>query len=304
MGDPADVGLVDAHPERDGRHHDQPVFLLKPCLCQPPRLGLHPAVIVQRHHPGLAQRLRQRFRLGPCAAVDDAGLTPPGGRKIEDLAPRFILDREGKVDVRPVEAAQEGGGRLPVKQPRDNLGLRLGVRRGGKCGQRHGQRATQLADAQVIGAEVVAPLADAMRLVHRDQPGVDAAQQRECAGARKPLRRHVEQFHPPFVQRLKHLFGFFVGVARGQRPGLDSRRAQGPHLIPHQRDQRRDDDRHPLAAERGQLKAQRLAAAGRHDGQRVLARQHRRNDLGLPRPEAGKAENRVQKRLGVGRHQP
>ena len=42
-------------------------------------------------------------------------------------------------------------------------------------------------------------------------------------------------------------------------------------LILHERDQRRDHDREPVPKQRWQLVAERLAAAGRHHGQRVAA---------------------------------
>ena len=45
-------------------------------------------------------------------------------------------------------------------------------------------------------------------------------------------------------------------------------------LILHQRDQRRDDERDARQLERGQLIAERLARAGRHDRERVDAGEH------------------------------
>ena len=103
------------------------------------------------------------------AAVDDAGLALAGGGEVEDLAARAVLDREGEVDVGPVEAAQEGRGRGAVEQLLDDLVAGFGIGRGGEGGERHVERAAQLADAQVVGAEIVAPLAHAMRLVDGDQ---------------------------------------------------------------------------------------------------------------------------------------
>ena len=67
--------------------------------------------------------------------------------------------------------------RAPAEQPRGDLGARFGVGGGGERGQRHIERRSQFADAQVVGPEIVAPLADAMRLVHGDQPDADAPQQ-------------------------------------------------------------------------------------------------------------------------------
>ena len=71
-------------------------------------------------------------------------------------------------------------------------------------------------------------------------------------------------------------------------------------LVLHQRDQRRDDDADAVAQERGDLVAQRLAAAGRHEHERVAARHHPLDDRLLRAAEGGVPEHGAQA-LG-GRH--
>ena len=60
-----------------------------------------------------------------------------------------------------------------------------------------------------------------------------------------------------------------VGNARFGRKG-----AHGIHLVLHQGDERRDDDRHTVHQECRQLVAQRFASAGRHQHESILALQH------------------------------
>ena len=299
MGDPADIGLVDAHAKGNRRHHDQPVLLLKAHFDQPPRLGVHAGVVIARRMARLTQGLGQHLGLGPRAAIDDARLAPAGSGKAEDLVARLVLDGKGQVDVGPVKAAQKGRGLFAVEQAGDNLGPGFLIRRGGKGGQRHAKCAAQVADPQVIGAEIMAPLADAMRLIHRDQIDIDPAQQGHGARRRQPLRRDVQQFQPPIVQRLKDILGFLIGIARGQRPRLDPHRLQRAHLIAHQGNQRRDDDGHPVTTQGRQLKTQRFPAARRHDGQCVAPRHHGIDDLFLTRTVIRETKDRVQKGPGV-----
>jgi hypothetical protein len=52
--------------------------------------------------------------------------------------------------------------------------------------------------------------------------------------------------------------------------GANAQRRQAVHLVLHQGDQRRDDQRDTLAGDRGQLVAETLAPAGRHDAQAVV----------------------------------
>ena len=69
---------------------------------------------------------------------------------------------------------------------------------------------------------------------------------------------------------------------------------EGVHLVLHEGDQRRYDEREPVEAQRGELVTQRLAAPGRHQRQRVVAGEHAADDLLLQRPEALVAEPRLQ----------
>ncbi len=143
--------------------------------------------------PGLAQGLGQHLGLGAGPAVDDAGLALARGGKAQNLVARGGLDGERKVDVRPVKAAQERGRGLPVEQAGDDLAPGFLVRGGGEGGKRHAQGPAQIADPQIVGAEVVAPLADAMRLVDRDQAAVRPPQQAQRRARGQAFRRHVQQ---------------------------------------------------------------------------------------------------------------
>ncbi len=178
MRDIADVGLVHAHAEGDGGADDQSVLALEPGFRQSALVALQTGVVGDRGVTGLPQGAGQRLGLGPARAIDDAGAAAAGMREVEDLPTGRILGAELKVEIRPVEAVQEGLGVAPAEEPPHDLGAGLGI---GGGGQRHGLDAearAQLADPEIIRAEVVAPLADAMGLVDGEQGDADAAQQR------------------------------------------------------------------------------------------------------------------------------
>ena len=116
-----------------------------------------------------------------------------GGGEGQDLRARPVLDRKGKVDVGPVKAAQEGRGFCPVEQFLHNLGAGFRISGGGEGGQWHVEKAAQFADAQVIGAEIMAPLANAMRLVDRDHCDANPAQHLHGAASGQTFGRHIKQ---------------------------------------------------------------------------------------------------------------
>ena len=299
VSDPADIGLVHAHAEGDGGHHDQPVLAGKPRLDYAPIFGLHPAVIMAGVVAFLGQRLRQSFGLGTGPAVDDAGLPLAGGGKAQDLLARAGLGAKGKMDVRAVKAAQKGVGLFAIEQLLDDLSLGFRVRRRGKGRDRHAQRLPQFPDAQVVGAEVMAPLADAMGLVHRDEADTDPPQHGHRGAGGKPLGREVEQLQIARLERGPDGVVLFRRVARGKRTGAHTGLLQGADLVAHQCDQRRDHQRHAAAQQCGQLVAERLAPARGHDGQHVAPRGHRFDDFALSGAERIESEDIAQQRLRV-----
>ncbi len=296
MGDPADVGLVHPHAEGDRGADDQPVLDGEAPLHLAPGLRLHAAVIGTGGVAGAEERVRQALGLRPRAAIDDAGLALPGARGLEDLLPRPVLGAEGEMDVRPVESLEEEPRLGAVEEPPDDLLPRLRVRRRGEGGERHPERPAQLPDPEVVGPEIVPPLADAMGLVHGDRGDLRPPQ--HARRRTEPLRREIEDLQAPRLQPLEDGARLLLAVAAGQRARRHARLPERPHLVAHQRDERRDHERHPLAHQRRQLVAERLAAARRHDREHRLAGGHRLDDLPLAGAESVEAEDVFQEILG------
>ncbi len=71
------------------------------------------------------------------------------------------------------------------------------------------------------------------------------------------------------------------------------------HLVFHQRDERRDDDRHAVAHQRRQLEAERFAAARRHHDDRVVAGEDGLDDLALPLAKSLEPEEFSERRVGL-----
>ena len=65
---------------------------------------------------------------------------------------------------------------------------------------------------------------------------------------------------------------------------------QRVHLVFHQRDQRRNDHGQPGSDQRGQLEAERFAAAGRQHGEDILAGERVADDFLLQRTKRTEAE--------------
>jgi hypothetical protein len=146
----------------------------------------------------------------------------------------------------------------------------------------------------------VPPLRHAMGLVDRKQRDSGLFEQRKAAWVQQALGRDVEQIEitgdEPALDR-RSLIKRKRGV---QHRCVDAGLDQARNLITHQRDQRRDHDAAALAQQRGQLVAQRLTAAGRHQDQAIAAAYDVPDNLFLRAAEAGQAEHGVQSGANVG----
>ena len=124
-----------------------------------------------------------------------------------------------------------------------------------------------VAEGAVVGAEVVAPDADAVGLVDGDEGGLAAGEHLGEAGDAHPLGRDEEE-----VERAGEVIAAGgAGVVAGE-VGVDAGDAQAGGgelggLVVHERDERRDDQRGAGAGDGGKLVAEGLAGAGGHDEQ-------------------------------------
>ena len=145
-------------------------------------------------------------------------------------------------------------------------------------------------EAEVVGAEVVAPLRDAVGLVDDEQadprvarcarrsPATRSARARRTAAAARPRpRARARRGWPP---------ASCCALTSATRPGATA--PQRLHLVLHQRDERRDDDGQVPAHQRRELVAERLARAGGHDDEHVAAGQRGRARLACPGRNSGK----------------
>lgn len=106
---------------------------------------------------------------------------------------------------------------------------------------------------------------------------IDLAQEGHVVLLGERLRREVEEFGAARQHVVAHLrHGRLVErrVEEVGDPRLGREGAHGIHLILHQGDQGRNDDRHAVHNHRGQLVAQRLAAARGHQYERILPCEH------------------------------
>ena len=133
----------------------------------------------------------------------------------------------------------------------------------------------QQRELQVLGPEVVPPLRHAVRLVDGEQRQppvlVHRGQGFEHGVHDEALGRDVQKVeftHPQGPLRFSCLNFIQTGI---QKTCLHAQLPERCHLVLHQGDERRDDERGALAQQRRQLVAERLAAAGGHQHQRVAA---------------------------------
>ena len=147
----------------------------------------------------------------------------------------------------------------------------------------------------ILRTEVMTPVRNAMRLVDDQRgnaaggmnPGQDFAFE---LGLQQPLGSHVQQLELAALEARKPPRNFGAFERGVDERGVDAVVLEQAHLVLHQRDQRRYHDAYAGTKQRRQLKAQRLAAAGWHDGEQVAAAQDVAHHLLLPGTKGIKAK--------------
>src|SRR5262249_11514399 len=139
-------------------------------------------------------------------------------------------------------------------------------------------------------------LRDAMRFVDGEERNLGLLEEREEALVVEALGRHVEELQLTLNEPRGN-----AAVLVGAEGRIEARRRnpdarEKVDLVLHQRDERRDDDRHAVEQYGGKLVAERLARARREHCQGALATEDRVDNGALALPEGREAEG-ASKRL-------
>ena len=295
--DEADVRLVDAQAERVGRDDGADRLVHEQVVDRRAVFFVQLRVVDGRGDAELPRQIRLHLeRVLDRGGIDDAGAfqravaVEQRGENLELVG--FLLGLARFVhQVRPVEPADDRLDRIYAELVQDVFAHRRG--RGGRE-REHGRMAElsdHAAEREVGGAEVVAPLADAVRLVHDEERNVYGLQQLQEAFVLELLGRRVDDAQRSRRDAFARAHLLIFGEGRVERHDVgDAAVAQHVELILHQRDQRADDDRGAAEQQRRELIGQALTGAGRQNCERVVTLQDTRHDLFLAGVETGKTE--------------
>ena len=244
------------------------------------------------------QQLGQFLHLLAAEAVDDAGLAGVLADEADDVLFGVHLVADLVVEVRAVEGGLEDGG-VGDAEVLEDVALDLGRGRRGEGDDRG--RLDVLDDGPdlpVFRAEIVAPFGDAVRLVHGVEGDVDLFQEGDVLFLGQGFRGDVQELGDPAQEVLPDL-GDLGAAQRGVEEMRDPvagfhEAPDGVHLVLHQGDERGDDDGRAFHHQGGELVAQGLAAARRHQDEGVAAIHQMPDDALLVTLERVEAEEMLQ----------
>ena len=192
MRDPAQIRPIYAHAEGDGRRHHHFLTARKASMRFTLGAGFHAGVKGNGFSAIITQPGGGAFGFGTAAAIDNAGAASFANQGA-DLA-AFILSRRGfDQDIGSVEGSAKHR-RFLQAQLQADIFNRARISRGRQRHARHMRKArAQYAKAAIFRAEMMAPLADAMRFIHRKQGDIQAFKPRLHRLQRQPLRRDIKQ---------------------------------------------------------------------------------------------------------------
>ncbi len=245
VDDEAEVGLVEAHPERDRRDEGLHLARDQRVLQRLALLGREVRVVRPGVDPLRPQERGDALRVGDGQAIDDAAArqlrqaTRQPGQALGLVRERDRVEPERVARERPAEDLDT------VPELGDDVGHDPVVGRGRRRQDRDArvERAQDRLDPAVVGPEVVAPVGDAVRLVDDEEADrvLDARQHVRGESLVGEAFRGDEQDvdrvgREPVADRLP-----LVRVARVDRRGPEAEALGHRDLVAHQRQQRADD---------------------------------------------------------------
>ena len=296
MDHKAYVRLVDTHTEGYRRHDHLTLLHQESVLVRTTRRSVHAGMVRTSRDTVHFQHLCQVLYLLTRETIDDTALTFHAADIAHQilihvcrLRPYFV------VQVRTVETALENSS---VRHAEVLLDILLHFRRS-RCGQRNDRRLTDTlhhaADLTVLRTEIMSPFRDTVCLVHGVERDLHALQKVHVLCFLQTLRRQIQELRLTRQHIFLHRIDLSARQTRVDEMGYALLLRVVTHriyLVLHQRNQRRDNDRHSLHDQRRQLETETLSAAGRHQHERVVTFHHIANDrllisLERVKPEIG-----------------
>ena len=309
----AHVGLVDAHAKGVGGNHHLDIVVDKGALALATGIVAHAGMVAANANAAGAQclgKLRgQRINCLAGRTIHDAALARMRDHVVAHPGSLGLVAHllATKVEVLAIEARHHGRGVLQAKHLLNVRAHTLG-RRSGK-GRHDGalrQGIDKLANLQVSGTEILAPLAHAVGLVNGHERHANAGGTRSLlrkgqkTRLEQALGRHIHKLVAALARPLEH--GVLLGRSKAgvEIAGSRTRREQRTGLVLHKRQQRTHHKGDAGQHERGHLVANGLAGARGHNTQRIATGKNRIDHAVLPRAKRGVAKigaERVERHL-------
>ena len=307
------VGFVDAHAKSVGGDHHLDVIIDKGTLALAAGVVAHAGMVATHANTAGAQCLGklagQRIDRLAGGAVHDTALARMRNHVVAHPRGLGLVAHllAAKVEVLAIEARHHGRGILQAEHLLNVRTHALG-RRSGK-GRHDGalrKRIDKLANLQVGGAEILAPLAYAVGLVNGHERHANAVGGRgllregEKARLEQSLGRHVHKLVATFARTLEHGILLSRRKAGVEVAGTRTRREQCASLVLHERQQRAHHKGDAGQHKCRYLVADGLAGARGHNAQRVATGKDRIDHAVLPRAKRGVAKigaERVERHL-------
>ena len=216
-------------------------------------------------------------------AVDDACF--PFADELVEAEEFFLLGvaRSGaEGEVVAGEAADDDGGVAEAEVVEDVFPDLAGGGGGEGDGLGVAELFDDAAEAEVVGAEVVAPLAEAVGFVDGDEADGCFREEAHEGVLREAFGGDVEDSAGLLPEGAQAFAVFFSGEGAVDHGGGDAALFEGIDLVFHEGDEGADDEGEAGPAEGGELVAEGFAAAGGHDGEGVLPGHDCLDDAVLP----------------------
>jgi hypothetical protein len=252
-------------------------------------------------HAEIPQEIRPALHVLPGSGVDDTGWSYLVEDPFQEAA--FISTVTAWFHRQREVGALEAGYQLE-RFSQVQLARYIGSDvRGGGCREgchRNSELGTQFTQAQVVGSEVVSPLANAMGLIHNQARNSRSGKGVPESPVCQSFRGNVNQMQTSGRQIVQSKGPRARGRPRVNRSGRNTTLSETIHLILHESNERRHHNGCAFESDGGELVAQGLSRTGGHDGNHIAAGKNLFDQLALGRSKGAVPEGPAQQVMQVG----
>ena len=199
-----DIGLVNAHAERDGRYNHLNLIANERFLMSFTGVITQACMVRERTKPFCLKQCGGLVNTFSAGTINNPGLPSIFFYQRNKLGICMFFEPDIVKKVWPVKRSPDDKGSAQSKFIQNILLHKVGCRCSKRSNRQVGKECHQIGQRQIVGSEIVPPLRYAVSLINHRHADLHPAEHLSEVVKHKPFRRHINQVEGVCKQLLHH----------------------------------------------------------------------------------------------------